>query len=408
MLSAEDSVAATLAKVYSDEGIKLMRETVGNTNLERRRLGMDELGQALDQEADGAPACDACGKEGSGTMQCARCQAVFYCSKECQKNAWKIGGHKQQCGTMKEHVKAVGLRTVQRMSDETMPTVVRVQGLDDIDGSGPYCAAVENGLYEVMQDLFQDDVECAMDRYRRGGPDICFATEYIMSQIFRGQRREGKGQKTGGNFRCIDGQRVQAYVASDPDAFNVWFDASLEVFRVMLDEEVFENRLCHQQARNSARDVWAAWTFVFVNRRASKQILVPKGAKENPQLSVDRVRSIALRVKGILKDRWEAPDSDVRDPNSSLEGLLNQIVSQINYWCKVFEIPIDFESLLDFDPDHYQMYLQLAKPLGEATIAKGFSLNTEETRAAIAACAPKPRQRQNKNKGGGKKGRKRR
>jgi hypothetical protein len=407
--SIEEIVAEALENVTSEANRQNLTKSVEQVNVERSRLGMNELAKSLDQEADGAPACDSCGKEGSGTLQCSRCQAAFYCSKDCQRNAWKLGGHKAACGTMKEEVEATGLRTVKRMCDLTLPTIIRVQGLDEIDGSGPYRAAIKEGLHAAMKALFQDDLDASMNRYRRGGEDICFATQYIMSKIFRGQRREGKGQTTGGNFRCIDGQRIQAYVASSPDAFDVWFNASLQVYRVMLDEQVFRNdRQCQQQARNSARDVWAAWIFVFVNKRASKEILIPKGAKENPQLSVDRVESIAVRIKGILNDRWSISSADAKDPNSTLEGMMNQIVAQINYWCKHFEIPVDFEKLIDYDETHHHMYLQLAKPLGEATVRKGFSLTMDETRAAIAAYAPKNTTGGNNKKRGGKKGRGRR
>ena len=41
-------------------------------------------------------ACSQCGARGHGFQQCARCQAARYCSKECQKAAWKQG-HKEAC-----------------------------------------------------------------------------------------------------------------------------------------------------------------------------------------------------------------------------------------------------------------------------------------------------------------------
>ena len=39
--------------------------------------------------------CGNCGK--AGTLQCARCKAVRYCSGACQKTHWKKGGHKKAC-----------------------------------------------------------------------------------------------------------------------------------------------------------------------------------------------------------------------------------------------------------------------------------------------------------------------
>jgi hypothetical protein len=44
--------------------------------------------------------CAHCKKAGGlGTMKfCSRCKRENYCSVECQKSHWKIGGHKKVCG----------------------------------------------------------------------------------------------------------------------------------------------------------------------------------------------------------------------------------------------------------------------------------------------------------------------
>ena len=43
--------------------------------------------------------CDACGKP-DATNKCSRCKKARYCSKECQKKAWR--DHKPSCYTPKE------------------------------------------------------------------------------------------------------------------------------------------------------------------------------------------------------------------------------------------------------------------------------------------------------------------
>jgi TPR repeat protein len=50
--------------------------------------------------AEGGLVCAHCKKvDGLGTMKCcSRCKRVHYCSVECQKSHWKIGGHKRVCG----------------------------------------------------------------------------------------------------------------------------------------------------------------------------------------------------------------------------------------------------------------------------------------------------------------------
>jgi len=39
--------------------------------------------------------CHQCGAQKEGLMVCARCEAAWYCGKECQKAAWKE--HKKKC-----------------------------------------------------------------------------------------------------------------------------------------------------------------------------------------------------------------------------------------------------------------------------------------------------------------------
>ena len=47
------------------------------------------------------PACAACGKADPGVKlkKCGQCGKVSYCSVDCQRQHWKVGGHKQACST---------------------------------------------------------------------------------------------------------------------------------------------------------------------------------------------------------------------------------------------------------------------------------------------------------------------
>merc|ERR1719163_1770255 len=38
--------------------------------------------------------CDSCGQP--TTTRCARCKATFFCSRDCQRKAWRL--HKLECG----------------------------------------------------------------------------------------------------------------------------------------------------------------------------------------------------------------------------------------------------------------------------------------------------------------------
>mmetsp|Transcript_23591 Transcript_23591/g.55878 ORF Transcript_23591/g.55878 Transcript_23591/m.55878 type:complete len:183 (+) Transcript_23591:156-704(+) len=42
--------------------------------------------------------CPVCAKPAS--KRCSRCHQVWYCSTDCQKRHWKVGGHKQVCDSL--------------------------------------------------------------------------------------------------------------------------------------------------------------------------------------------------------------------------------------------------------------------------------------------------------------------
>lgn len=44
--------------------------------------------------------CAACGRLASELKKCSACRAVGYCSRECQVDHWKKGGHKRECATL--------------------------------------------------------------------------------------------------------------------------------------------------------------------------------------------------------------------------------------------------------------------------------------------------------------------
>ena len=64
------------------------------------------------------PRCDKCDKEFEKLLQCGRCKNAFYCSRECQNNAWKR--HKNICRKPEEEA---GEATLQawRVSQATKP-----------------------------------------------------------------------------------------------------------------------------------------------------------------------------------------------------------------------------------------------------------------------------------------------
>jgi MYND finger len=71
---------------------------------EGNHLVMDnsEVSRLRERAYAGGKKCDCCGKtlaelQLGSFLLCERCEMVFYCNSECQKEAWKRKGHKQAC-----------------------------------------------------------------------------------------------------------------------------------------------------------------------------------------------------------------------------------------------------------------------------------------------------------------------
>ena len=84
-LAAKYAVRAAISPIFS---VPFVEQSFRVTKEEYARVASSTTG------------CKSCGKSGSdqsgkGLLQCSRCQAVRYCSVECQRRDWK--GHKLAC-----------------------------------------------------------------------------------------------------------------------------------------------------------------------------------------------------------------------------------------------------------------------------------------------------------------------
>ena len=81
-------------------------------------------------------ACGSCGRaedQGEKFFHCARCKVVSYCSKACQVNHWKRGGHKQECAPpeAQEPAKPASLKTKGGAAEEPEGSRAAVKSVDD-------------------------------------------------------------------------------------------------------------------------------------------------------------------------------------------------------------------------------------------------------------------------------------
>lgn len=67
------------------------------TSPEIRKLLHEANKNANSSLAKRAASCANCGQAVEKLMRCARCYVTLYCGRECQKQHWKKGGHREKC-----------------------------------------------------------------------------------------------------------------------------------------------------------------------------------------------------------------------------------------------------------------------------------------------------------------------
>jgi hypothetical protein len=362
---------------------------------------VDEDQREVDLLAEGndpdIPACDSCGKEFSANLVCSRCQSAFYCTKECQKNAWKQGGHKQLCDGMKEKCSYDAKRVVRALTRRSKEDCIAMEGglLYFLDGAGAYKTAVKEGLHEALCQLFSNDAEHLKELFHAGPPTHVWAgTRTVTCSLFRGQRAEGQADKNT-RFDYVDGQRIKTYVNSHPGAFDLWFHASITTILLPFDTDIWSRRGSsnsrqHGFAHRAASDLIQGWMLVWANKRASRAILLPVVADDSTetrtaaQVAKTRAQSIANRYCVVMEMAHHLGE---RDPENAVGGLTSLCAAMVAYRVREFEIDLDFIKELKLKGLLKQIFLQCTVPVANSIIEKGTTLTEAEGKEAVSAFA---------------------
>jgi hypothetical protein len=379
----EEAMAKTLADIIVDQ-----REAADQREVDRLKD---------DKEQPDIPACDSCGKEFSANLVCSRCKSAFYCSKECQKNAWKQGGHKHLCDGMKEKCAYDAKRVVQALRRRNNEDCIAMEGglLYALDGAGAYKMAVKEGLYDALGQLFSDDAEHVKELFHAGPPKhVWAATRTVMDSLFRGERAEGRAVKNK-RFDYVDGQRIKEYVNSHPEAFDVWFHASIITILLPFDSDIWDHRGSsnsrqHVYAYRAASDLIQSWMLVWANKRASRAILLPTFADDSTetrtaaQVAKTRAYSIANRYRIVMEIAEQLGE---RDPTNAVASMMALCAAMVANRVHEYDIDLDFNKELKLEGLELARYEQLAVPGANATIEKGTTLTEVEGKEAVMAFA---------------------
>jgi MYND finger len=342
------------------------------------------------------PPCDGCAQPFAGTMQCAGCESVFYCCRECQVSHW-TANHKAECAELK-HQNEIQAETVLGRFEDSFMWIL-------LDMAGTYNAAVRRGLHDKIRNVMALDVtNCSAGRYRNAHSyTYTFYTEYVMNVLFRGQRAEGKGGKFPFAFNRMDGHRIKDYVRSHPDALDTWLQASVRLLHALADRTLLSVPDAHSALHNTAVKVWDAWCVVFTSSVAARAILMPfptsevrasngssggggagKGVEQRGKVSEDRAR----RIVTILKTAIHLIDGDAgsrADPESNVKTCIGEATAMVQLRIQEYGIGIDVESIFDWKGQDKLVYQYVAVPMAKRGIEKGRKLTEQECNAVMAA-----------------------
>eukprot|EP00978_Attheya_sp_CCMP212_P043710 scaffold289889_cov48-Attheya_sp.AAC.3 len=321
------------------------------------------------------PPCDCCGKESEGRLNCAGCTCVFYCSKECQRRDWKVGGHKSTCDIMMQQCKNAATVFLDTIADEDCPVEIKSDSSLwlGLDGAGAYKMALDLGLNGAIQKLMEDEIENAEDRFRSG--IIISFTQMLMCILFRD-----------GRHNRIDAYRIKKYVRSSEDAFERWFEASLKSISIFLTQGIAASRRGNDAyfwyVQRSTQNIAYAWSMVFDNTKASKVILLGK-SKEPDESAKARAKWIIQKLKNILPQfPYDSPD------DHAIESQVSNFTALIQIRLEHFGVDVgDFMLLLGLKGVRKKMYINVALPFAEATLQKGKALTNEECKDMMKAHA---------------------
>ncbi|KAH8071295.1 sulfuric ester hydrolase [Aureococcus anophagefferens] len=270
-----------------------------------RAFGLSPITQRMKREKKRRPACDVCGAE-DAKFKCVRCNAQYYCGKECQAEAW---ARAPQARAGAQRVAAAAAAVVAQLNDASLPAPLRVRDLDRLDTGDVYEPAVEFGLHAALRGALLS--QCAFAELRdlfAHSPMACSVAQFVGSMVFRGERRSRAGS---GGFGKSDGARLAAFFESADDAWDVYLRAIATLARAATDRAVAADPRAHALCHRSGRDALCSPSTALA-REVAGALLEARGGDG------DFVRARALASAKLLKkllDHLAAVSGE--DPNST-------------------------------------------------------------------------------------------
>jgi MYND finger len=330
-----------------------------------------------------SPPCDGCLQPFAGTMQCSKCESVFYCGSECQASHWKAT-HKGECAALKELNEDRARKVLGKFES--------FRDWTDLDLAGAYKAAVHQGLHNKIRQVMLLDKTYLVERYRHVPVYICY-TECVMNVLFRGQRAEGKARTFSpslDSFNYMDGLRIKGYVRSHPDALDTWLQASVQVLHAAADRTSLRMPGRRSAAHNSALEVWGDWSMVFASSVASRAILTPipstngsegETAEKRRRLREDHARRVVVTLRDALHLlRVSDPGLELQ----LLETTVLEVAARVYVRIEESRIGINVASILNLTMGNAIVFHNVVLPAAERELEIGRSLTKQEASAHMA------------------------
>ena len=141
---------------------RLLQEDCRNKKINKKNKKKNKR----EVKPDSCAVCAVCSSTGSNPpthhhalKRCDQCRVVYYCSRTCQIQHWKKGGHKQECKRLRK--KALNTSHVKQMMNKRL-RARQAPGLKKgvmTGGATPLFLAAESGRVEVVKEFLKHE-EC--------------------------------------------------------------------------------------------------------------------------------------------------------------------------------------------------------------------------------------------------------
>jgi hypothetical protein len=219
--------------------------------------------------------------------------------------------------------------------------------------------AVEAGLHQALLAVLREDLETLQDGGCIKNNSLCHC---IMPSLFRAGYIGRDGTRL---FRKADGGRIEAFVESDPEVFQLWWTVAVKIAALPFQREVYYGSPLYTLMRSQARDIWAGFWVLLTDDRPSRVILLT----DDKEKCKKRAEWMLTQQNATLTAMCDAPRGSDRGL-LGIEAGMSACAAMIAYRCRELGVNLKVEKILGMNGIQKARYQKHIVPLAKRTIER--------------------------------------